>query len=138
MSRAVVAAGSAVTAVVCAATGFGYQDFGQEIGFEPSVAGWFITLGLLGAATLVALGLGQWVAGPRTRVFLLVVLGFVCAGYVAANAFGLYVFGSAGDLEVPSGLHRAGMWLGSILFLGVLLEAMRVIQTQRSLEERPG
>ena len=60
------------------------------------------------------------------------------AGYVAANAFGLYVVGSAAGSSVPSGLHRAGMWLGSILFLGGLLESMRVIQSQRSLEESAG
>lgn len=86
-------------------TGFGYLSFGQQIG-APPVGGWFVTMGLLGAASLIVLGFGQWVAGPRTRVFLLVVL------------------------------HRAGLWLGAALFLGVLLEAMFVIQAQRSVEER--
>jgi hypothetical protein len=64
MSGAVIAAGTAVTALLCAWTRFGYLSFGQE--------------------------------------------------------------------------NTAGMWLGSIVFLRVLLEAMRVIQTQRSVEERAG
>jgi hypothetical protein len=135
VGRTVIAAGSAVTAVLCAWTGFGYLSFGQQLG-GPSVGGWFVTMGLLGAAGLLALGVGQRLAGPRTRVLLLVVLAFVSAGCVAANAFGLYVVRFAGPGNVPAGLHQAGLWLGSILFLGVLLEAMLVIQAQRSLEER--
>ncbi|HEV8683625.1 MAG TPA: hypothetical protein VGS09_12775 [Actinomycetota bacterium] len=142
MGRTLVAAGSAVTAVLCAWTGFRYlgvvipPEPGLEQVGSPSVGGWFVTMGLLGAAGLLALGVGQWLAGPRTRLLLLVVLAVVSAGYVAANAFGLYVVRFAGPGNIPAGLHQAGLWLGSILFLGVLLEAMLVIQAQRSLEER--
>jgi hypothetical protein len=137
----VIAAGTAVTGILCAWTGVAYLNV--AIPGEPGISGprpvggWFVALGLLGAAGLLALGLAQWLAGIRTRLLMLMTLAFMSAGYVAANAVGMYLARFAGR-NIPTVLHAVGLWFGAVLFLGALLEALRLVWADRPAPEQAG
>lgn len=81
-----------------------------------------LTLSFLGASAVAAAGWWQLVAGPETRVFVLVQLAALSGGYAASNVIGLLILGQAGS---PDGgfalavrvLSAAGLLTGVALYL---------------------
>jgi hypothetical protein len=84
---------------VCLATGVAWA-FVSGAG---SFGLFLLALSFLGASALAAAGWWQFVAGPETRVFVLVVLAALSGGYVASNVIGLLVVGQTG---YPAGQHE--------------------------------
>ena len=90
-----------------------------------------LALGLLGGSALAAAAGWQRAAGPKTRVFVLVVLAALSGGYVIAGVLGLLLTGSA-----PEGFgftvlwvgHLIGVVVGSTLYLLTLVEGLGALR----------
>ena len=106
---------------MCAATGIAWASVtsGTEVG---GFGLFLLTLSLLGASALAACGWWQTAAGPKTRVFVIVVLAALAGGYVAADTIGLLLIGNApfGGGAVPA-LSWVGLVAGGLLYIGSLV-----------------
>ena len=120
--------GSALLGVI----GVAYAFNPDTLDFPPAPVGWwFATLAFIGGIALAATALWQWQAGGAVRLFFVVVLAGLSAGWMAASTLGILSSGS--DLpHIPSALHWIGLAISTGLFFLALAE------TTRSLRELPG
>ncbi|MGH2545864.1 MAG: hypothetical protein ACRDHJ_03190 [Actinomycetota bacterium] len=100
-----------------------------------------LVLALLGGSALVAGGVWQRAAGAKTRVFVLVLVAGLAAGYVLASVLALLVTSAT---FVP-GLSRvrlaswAGVVVGGLLYLLTLVEGLTALRERdRALGELTG
>ena len=96
--------------------------------------------GLMAGSALAATGLWQRAAGPKSRVFVLVLVGGLSGGYVLANVLGLLI--TAGEADFVEGLarvrwtHWAGVVFGGLLYLLTLAEGLTALRERdHALEE---
>ena len=91
-----------------------------------------LALGLLGGSALAAAAAWQRAAGPKTRVFVLVVLAALSGGYVMAGVLGLLLAGDApgegARFVVLWVAHLVGVVVGSALYLVTLLEGLSALR----------
>lgn len=116
---------SALAAGICVATGIDYARSDEVAPAGP----FFLTVAFLGAFALIAAGFWQFQAGPRTRVFVMVLLAALAGGYTAANSLGL-VAESGGGLSTPVALHWTGLAVGSLLYVASIVEVVFAIRSR--------
>ena len=92
-------------------------------------------LALLGGSAMVTGAVWQRAAGPKSRVFVLVLVAALSGGYVLANAMALVISGS--DEAVPGlGLVQVASWAGAVA--GGLLYILTLVEGLSALRERDG
>jgi hypothetical protein len=113
-----------VSGAVCIATGVGWTGFPESGPFGV----FLLVLSLLGGVALAALGWWQSAAGPKTRVFVIVVLAGLAGAYIAAGTVGLLLAqNSPYDLGLVIGLSWAGVVAGGVLYLLCLVAGFSAI-----------
>ena len=131
LPRILVAVGFAGSAVL-AAIGVGYALRPNTLSIPPEPVGWWLaTLAFIGGIAIGAVTFWQSQAGGAVRLFFVVVLAGLAAGWMAASTLGILASGS-GLPPVPVGLHWLGLSISTGLFFLSLVEATR------SLRELPG
>ena len=115
--------------VVCGLTGIawaGVRD-AQELGT------FLLVLALLGGSAMAAGAVWQGAAGPKSRVFVLVLVAALSGGYVMANAMALVISGS--EQALPGlGLVQVASWTGAVV--GGLLYILTLVEGLSALRER--
>jgi hypothetical protein len=120
---------------VCLATGVGWA-FIPEI---ESFGLFLLALSFLGASAVAAAGWWQLVAGPETRVFVLVLLAALSGGYVASNVIGLLVVGEAGHQTAQvGGIVAVRILLAAGLLTSVALYVASLAAVIPALRDRAG
>lgn len=113
-------------AIVCVATGIEYAPSSAHVG-PPGL--FLLTLASLGAFALFAAGFWQLRAGPRTRVFVIVILAFLAGGYTAANSLGLAIPPDT-EFVTPRSLHWTGLAVGSAVYVASIVEVVFAIRAR--------
>jgi hypothetical protein len=110
---------------------------------SPEFSVFLFVLSLLGGSALAASGLWQHAAGPKSRVFVLVLLAVLSGGAVGANTLGVLLAGSAPELITGLAAVRVAHWAGLVvagalylLTLGQGLGALR--DRDRALDSEGG
>jgi hypothetical protein len=120
-------------AAICAVTGLAWAAAPAPTPIRIFLA----TLAMLGASALVAAGLWQSAAAPRTRVLLVVLLAGLAGGYVAAGTLGLVITGGV----IGVGILRAFLWLGVVvgaaLYVVAVMRALGAIREERGAAAPP-
>ena len=119
-------------AALLAAIGVSYTLNPDTLSIPPAPVGWWLaTLAFIGGIALAATAVWQWQAGGVVRLFFVVVLAGLAAGWMAASTLGILT--STSDLpHIPTALHWSGLAISTGLFFASLVEATR------SLRELPG
>lgn len=97
---------SVLSAGICVATGIAWALVPDTGGFGMVL----LALSLLGGTALAAAGWWQVVAGPKTRIFVIVVLAALAGGYVAADTLGLLAAANAPGGGAARGLSWRVCW----------------------------
>jgi hypothetical protein len=124
--------------VVCGLTGVAWVVVpdADEMGV------FLLVLALLGGSALGAGGIWQRAAGPKSRVFVLVLLAALSGGYVSANTIGLVATSSAPDFITGVGLVQVASWIGvavgGVLYILTLVEGLSALRARdRALNDTP-
>jgi hypothetical protein len=101
-----------------------------------------LVLALLGGSALAAGAVWQRAAGPKSRVFVLVLMAALSGGYVLANTIGLVATSSAPDSITGLGLVQVASWIGAavggVLYILTLVEGLSALRARdRALNDTP-
>ena len=126
-ARIVLAAGFAGSAVL-AAIGISYALNPHTLSVPPEPVGWWLaTLAFIGGIAIGATAFWQSQAAGPVRLFFVVVLAGLSAGWMAASTLG--ILASASDLPyIPVALHWVGLAASTGLFFLSLVEATRSLR----------
>ncbi len=121
-----------IGSLVLGAIGMAYAFNPDTLSNPPEPVGWwFATLAFIGGILLAVTAFWQWQAHGFVRLFFVVILAGLSAGWVAASALGILSSGS-GLPHIPIAMHWVGLSVSTGLFFLSLAEATR------SLRELPG
>lgn len=114
------------------ATGLAYMLNPHTVSIPPEPVGWWLaTLAFIGGIALAVTAFWQSQAQGFVRLFFVVIVAGLAAGWIAASTLGILSSGS-GLPYIPIALHWIGLLVSASLFLLSLAEATR------SLLELPG
>ena len=114
------------------ATGVAYSLNPHTLSIPPEPVGWWLaTLAFIGGIALAATAFWQSQAQGFVRLFFVVILAGLSAGWIAASTLGILSSGS-GLPYIPIALHWIGLTISTSLFFLALVEATR------SLRASPG
>ncbi len=137
--RMVFALGLAGGAVL-GAIGVAYTLNPHTLSIPPEPVGWWLaTLAFIGGIALGATAYWQTQAAEAVRLFFLVVLAGLSAGWMAASTLGILSSGS-GLPYIPIALHWTGLTVSTSLFFLALVEAtrsLRALPGRGTLETSP-
>jgi hypothetical protein len=124
--------------VVCGLTGVAWAIVpdADEMGVV------LLILAFLGGSALAAGAIWQREAGPKSRVFVLVLMAALSGGYVFANAIGLVAATSAPEFTNGLGPVRVASWTGAVagglLYILTLVEGLSALRARdRALDGTP-
>jgi hypothetical protein len=121
-----------IGSAVLGAIGIAYAFNPHTLAIPPEPVGWWLaTLAFIGGIVLAATAFWQWQTQGFVRLFFVVILAGLSAGWLAASTLGILTSGS--DMPpIPVALHWIGLSNSTALFFLALVEATR------SLRELPG
>jgi lysylphosphatidylglycerol synthetase-like protein (DUF2156 family) len=121
-----------VGAAVLGAIGVSYTLNPDTLSIPPEPVGWWLaTLAFIGGIILAMTAFWQWQAHGFVRLFFVVILAGLSAGWMAASTLG--ILSSRSDLpHIPVALHWFGLSISTTLFF------LALVEVTRSLRELPG
>ncbi|HEX2090355.1 MAG TPA: hypothetical protein VHI54_10585 [Actinomycetota bacterium] len=127
-------------AAVLVAIGLAYALNPYTASIPPEPVGWWLaTLAFIGGIALGATSFWQWQAEGFVRLFFVVILAGLSAGWIAASVLGILASRSGLPL-VPIALHWIGLSVSTSVFLLALVEAtrsLRALPGRGTLETSP-
>jgi hypothetical protein len=110
------------------ATGVAYALNPHTLSIPPEPVGWWLaTLAFIGGSALAATAFWQWQAQGFVRLFFVVIVAGLSAGWIAASTLGILSSGS-GLPYVPIAMHWIGLTISTSLFFLALVEATRSLR----------
>ena len=121
---------SVAAGAICGVTGAAWvavPDVGQ-------LGAFLLVLALLGGSAMAAGGVWQRAAGPKSRVFVLVLLAALAGGYVLANVIAIIATGESVGSVAGLRVVQVASWIGAVV--GGLLYVFTLIEGLSALRER--